>query len=297
MEEVSCSRASLEAGESLAGTAVAETTLWIVLEHTGGWGPKGVEDSALPDAVSKHLLAFTAAEPRARVQLVKRPERRAPGITLFLARATPGHSSLVRTTLACVEDLLAIDLSSWAKGAEPPGFVRVDEPLYLVCIHGRRDRCCAQRGMPVFSALSAKVGEAAWQTTHLGGHRFAATLVVLPAGVCYGRVEPDEMGALVEAHGQARMHSLHRVRGRCAFPSETQAAELSLREQLGEHAIEALTWLGNEADEAGVLVRFRHDVRGEEHRVRVTHKPLPAFPQSCGAKPKPGDALVTLTLR
>jgi hypothetical protein len=297
MPEDSCSHLSLQAGEPLAGTAAAETELWIVLEHSLAWGPKGLDDSGLPERVVKHVGAFVASQPRARFQLIRRPDRDGAERTLFLARGKPGALALWRTRLANVEDCAGVDLAAWAQGAEPAGFERVSEPLYLVCVHGRRDRCCAQRGMPVFNAFVASVGAAVWQTSHLGGHRFAATLLVLPEGICYGRVEAEEASALASAHARGQLHALHRVRGRCAYPSEAQAAEVALREQLGEQALDAVTWLGSDKQDDGVYIRLRHEPSGEEHRVRVTHQVLPPFPQSCGASHRPGDGLVALTLR
>ncbi|HEX6241758.1 MAG TPA: sucrase ferredoxin [Polyangiales bacterium] len=301
MQEETCSRLSLEAGEPLAGSA-AETEFWVVLEHQPAWGPKGLEDSGLPQAVVAHLGGFAKSQPRARVQLIRRPERGeaapgASGLALYLARGTQGALALWRTQLQRVEDSLELDLASWAQGAEPAGFSRMSEPLYLVCVHGRRDRCCAQKGMPVYSAFAAQVGDAVWQTSHLGGHRFAATLVVLPAGISYGRLEAGEASALIEAHARGRLHALDKLRGRCAYPAEAQAADVSLREQLREHALDAVRWLGSEQREDGVYVTLRHEPSAAEHTLRVTHRSTPPFPQSCGASHRPGDALIALGAR
>jgi hypothetical protein len=60
------------------------------------------------------------------------------------------------------------------------------EPLYLVCAHGRRDVCCARFGGPLARALSAAHPLQVWETTHVGGHRYAANLVILPHGLYYG---------------------------------------------------------------------------------------------------------------
>ena len=47
-------------------------------------------------------------------------------------------------------------------------------PIVLVCAHGRRDACCARLGPPLFDALAPHCPpDALWQSSHLGGHRFA----------------------------------------------------------------------------------------------------------------------------
>lgn len=294
--EPSCSTWSLQVGEPLAGSAAARTEFWIALEHDGPWGPKGADDSGLPAEVASHLTRFAKQEPRARVQLIRKPERSAQAPLLFLARGTPGASELLEGRLGRVDDVLAIDLSAWARGEAPPGFTLRVEPLYLVCVHGRRDRCCAQRGMPVYSALAALAPDSVFQTTHLGGHRFAATLVALPDGICYGRFEASEAEALIAAQRARRFHDLNRVRGRCAYEAEAQAAEVRLRQDLGELAFDALTLLSVERGEAdGVEVRFRHAASGAEHGVRVVKQALAPSAQSCGATPKPSEGLVALS--
>ena len=61
-----------------------------------------------------------------------------------------------------------------------------DARLYLVCTNGNRDKCCAKFGQPVYEQVARDVGESAWQTTHIGGHRFAATIMLLPTGDMFG---------------------------------------------------------------------------------------------------------------
>jgi hypothetical protein len=72
--------------------------------------------------------------------------------------------------------------------------------------------------------------EWAWQSTHVGGDRFAGNLVVLPEGVFYGRVEPAEVWPVLEAALDGRVHLPH-YRGRSCHGFAAQAAERAVREQ------------------------------------------------------------------
>jgi hypothetical protein len=293
-DDATCAAQSLHVGEPLAGTAVAETDLWIALEHPGPWGPKGLEDSALPAELVAQLRAFTARQPRARVQLIRKPERTGDERLLFLARGEPGAASSYRLTLDGLGALAAVDLDAWAAGAAPSAAQQSRRPLYLVCVHGKRDRCCAQRGMPVYSALTAIASDDVWQTTHLGGHRFAATLLVLPEGVCYGRLDAAEATALAAAHARGELYDVSRMRGRCAYASEVQAAEVALRQALGELRLDALRWLGAEQVASGVRVRFQHLPEQREHELEVRSAALPPAPSSCNGPLKPGQCFVAL---
>jgi hypothetical protein len=48
--------------------------------------------------------------------------------------------------------------------------------------------CCARLGVPLAQALAARHPGPVWETTPVGGHRFAANLVLLPHGLYYGPV-------------------------------------------------------------------------------------------------------------
>ena len=100
-------------------------------------------------------------------------------------------------------------------------------PQYFVCTNGQRDVCCARFGLPTYAALRERVGGRAWQTTHLGGHRFAPNVLTLPQAALYGRVQPadtDEFVDAVERNGLAAKW----LRGRTRYSPEVQAAEAAL---------------------------------------------------------------------
>ena len=158
MSELACSELSLAAGEPLAGTAVSHTDRWLVLQHTYAWGPKGVDDSGLPERVVQALSALGKRQPRLRVQLVRRPGQHEPPASTQLYCANTGETerALWSLELDAIDDLAALAagaLEPLLRGeCEPPG-VRERDPLYLVCVHGKRDRCCARLGLPVQSAF------------------------------------------------------------------------------------------------------------------------------------------------
>jgi hypothetical protein len=63
-----------------------------------------------------------------------------------------------------------------------------------------------------------------WSTTHVGGHRFAANLVLLPHGLYYGPV--DLAGAVAAISGYERgAIEVRRYRGRAGQPAAEQEAE------------------------------------------------------------------------
>ena len=130
-------------------------------------------------------------------------------------------------------------------------------------------------------ALEERWPELVWECSHVGGDRFAANVVVLPAGTYLGRVEPDEVARVVEELS-AGLLPAGRVRGRSSLPLPTQAAQAFAREALGRWGVGDLdlvrqegagpdAWrvrLGGHADGTGpeVEVVVRYDRRGDGER-------------------------------
>jgi len=220
---VSCSTLALAAGERLAGTATVARR-WLLLEVRGVWGREAVADTELEQEVRERLESWVAEEEASRVLFLRRPERREGPVAVFLARSDEGGGELRRLTLPSLRALPDADLDA----GNP-----VAEPILLVCAHGRRDPCCARNGPPVFEALSAHVpAERLWQSSHQGGHRFAANVLVLPVGLSLGRVRAEE-AATISADVAAGRIPLEYFRGRTIHSAEAQVAEATVRAELG----------------------------------------------------------------
>ncbi|HSD79495.1 MAG TPA: sucrase ferredoxin, partial [Solirubrobacteraceae bacterium] len=181
-----CSTRAAAAGEPLAGTAVADAR-WLLLEQPGPWAPKVPRGSDLEPRVAA-ALAERCEALGIRVGLLRRTAARAPDgpRACFLASTAREGPWLERHALPCPAAVLDLDLESLSAGRPTSAAARWDGPLYAVCTHGERDRCCARLGRALFRALSAARPDATWQTSHLGGHRFAPTLLHLPSGLSLG---------------------------------------------------------------------------------------------------------------
>ena len=82
-------------------------------------------------------------------------------------------------------------------------------PALLVCTHAERDPCCGTDGRALVDALAAAGVPDVWECSHLGGHRFAATALVLPTGYLYGHL--DSTARSRSARRSPRERSLRRV--------------------------------------------------------------------------------------
>jgi hypothetical protein len=272
-----CSDAAAAAEEQLIGTA-SQAEHWLLLEVRAGWGRDAVGDTQLPDDVRVRLNDWLETTPRSRVLFIRKPERRdGTPLTIFLAHVAEHGGGLRREEVERHEDLLELDLDTRGHDRSAP------VPLWLVCTHGRRDACCARLGTPVYEALRDRVpANALWQSSHQGGHRFAANVLVLPHGVQLGRVRPIDAERVVAELSKSVLPLLF-YRGRTIHSPAVQAADLAVREKLGAVHLTAIRYVGPTLDgeRHGFMTRIG------ELKVAVEERKGPSRPESCGAEPLP----------
>jgi hypothetical protein len=273
-----CSDISLAAGESLIATATTAEH-WLLVEVSGSW-PRDVSvDGALPAPAQAATTAWLERTPSSRLHFIRRPGREAGRSLAFVIHAAESSTDVRRIELGRPGDIAHVDL-------ERDGD-RIDHQLVLVCGHGTRDACCALRGVAVHAALAATLtgDEELWISSHQGGHRFAANVLVLPTGLQFGRIEPDE-APLVVARALSGKIELSRYRGRTCYPPAAQAAERAVREALELNDSGDLRLAAIE----GPLVRFRSS-DGSEHAATVEEVAGPSVAVSCGSEPEPQKGL------
>jgi len=276
-----CSSDSLAAGEELAGTAVS-TRHWLLLETNLPWGRKGLADTTEIPRLARARVEEAVAATGARLQLIRQPDGTdRTGIRVMGVQAAPGARGIRSMQLGNWDAVAQADLIGLIQGTagEPQS-----EPVALVCTHGRRDVCCARLGMPVYQAFRALIGAHAWQSSHLGGHRFAPTLVILPQGLQFGRVSADEVAPLWTAAQEGRVHKLDRLRGYTHLP---RVAQFAVHGWLGAHpdlpmsAIEVTSL--RVTGEGQTRVEGRVD--GQQIRMDVHERPMPSVRKKSCADP------------
>lgn len=271
------------ADQPMAGTAATDAG-FLLVEHPGPWGAKAVAESRLIPEETGTALAAEAAARGIRVQLIRRPgertERRAlgagghPTFRVFLAHPATGRLDV--QDLVARDELAGLDLDLAVRGAgwRP----HTAGPLLLVCTNGRRDACCAEFGRPVAQAVAERLPEETWETTHLGGHRFAVAALTLPDGMSYGRIDAESGVAIVEATRRGEVVPAF-LRGRTAYPPAVQAAEVALLERLDLVRADVLTLVAASTSGNTTTVTFAGDDGHLEVTVEAEEQP-PAR-QSC----------------
>jgi len=210
--------------ESSAASAPEASRAWLLIEHPGPW-PHEASGAAQPAPLAE--LVEAAEEFGLRVQMIRRPGRRQVGDvrSVFLGwTADPQPFLRYAEVSASAPELAERDLKELAAGIVPSFGEVWDDPVFLVCTHGKRSACCARFGAPLAQTLASRHPGQVWETTHVGGHRFAANLVILPHGLYYGPVGVGPAATAIGAYQRGSV-AVDRYRGRAGQAQADQEAE------------------------------------------------------------------------
>jgi hypothetical protein len=229
-----CADAARMRGEPLAASAVRYSR-FLLLEVPGPWGTSALEGRHMEPGTAR-LLADAASASGTHVLLIRRVGRLSAAsgagtgaMAWALADTSPGAECVRWGTWRDPAELLDLDLTAAFSGAAG---ATGSQRLALVCTNGKRDQCCAVRGRPVAAAIAA-AGWDTWECSHLGGHRFAATIMLLPTGDMFGCLDPDSAAAAMRRFDAGQLMLSH-YRGRCGQPVPVQAALHAAAVRLGE---------------------------------------------------------------
>lgn len=233
------------------GTASAGFS-WALLELPGAWGHSAFLQS--PNIIDPGLgraIVRRFETAKMRIAAIRRPGRRdpEPRWRWFVAHSREGSEALYGGAVNDPRDYLGIALDG------TDGTLMTD-PVVAICAHGKHDQCCAVRGRSACQAIADRYPEFTWECSHLGGDRFAATMLVLPEGLCYGRVDSADSAELVRLYLEGRLDNTL-LRGRTSLPHPVQAAQYFARAAYGDDRIASLSPLSVDKGEHRIRVKLR----------------------------------------
>jgi hypothetical protein len=248
-----CSDQSLARNDPMYGTASAGSS-WLMLELAGPWGHSAFLNSpAIIEPALGRAIVRRAEGAGMRIAAIRRHGRRSapPRWRWFVAHSQVGGETLYHGEVGDPREYL--DLALDGSDGQPAA-----DPLVAVCAHGKHDQCCAVRGRGAVAAIAAEYPELTWECSHLGGDRFAATMLVLPEGLCYGRVDLTDAANLVRLYLDGRLDNSF-LRGRTSLLHVVQAAQHFARAVSGDDRIDALGLLQVDAGDTTTRVVLDSD--------------------------------------
>ncbi len=299
------------AHEPLAGTA-PQKRAWLIIEQPGTWGEDALIESALPEGLGAELKKLQD-EWGIGVLLARRPDigaverRTTKRRRLWLAHTTPGGVRMRAGSLDDISDVLRWDWQAILRGELPPIGRRSLDPVLFVCTNGKKDTCCAKFGREIIDALrpDPELTGQIYECTHLGGHRFAATALLLPYGYIYGRLTVETAREVLSAAWKVEVQT-ELLRGRSALPQWAQVAEIAVRQQCNIRNADSLDVVALRSERpiaatiAGALqegdqVQVRH-LDGRAWDVALVEQEIAPRPTSCGDVAQAGHAITAYSV-
>lgn len=297
-----CSGLARDIGAPLAGTA-PQSRGWLLVAYSGPWTHKPWQDNAI-DPEAGATIARRGTRERIKPWFIRRHGTQyEPDARVFhwavvdgLTREIQWRPAATLGQIAAAEWLPEAPAGESAATASSPIFgasssteacrVNNDDLLYLVCTHGRRDQCCATLGRPVAAEAHRLRPQQTWECSHVGGHRLAGNLVVLPHGLYYGFVDQKDVAAVVAATENGLVYP-RLLRGSSLDSPPVQAAKSAIYQASHDHRIDSLraTAIKQLPDERW-MVHIEHSAGGQS-LVRVDRLAGPEAPESCNGDPVP----------
>ena len=249
-----CAEISLALNEPMPGTA-APTDVWLLLEYNASWAGK----ANVANTLDRDFLEWWLRVPamfeemglRTRQQFIRQPDVATKGVRFIISMVAPYGNETFQFQFTDYSEFMQFDWVALVDAPEKFGEARIFEPNYFVCTNGKRDICCARLGLKTYLQLRKFASKRVWQITHLGGHRFAPNVLVLPNPVMYGRVFADDVTKFV-MHVESGKLDIDKARGRPLYEPAAQAAEVYLLEQ-GFNGGELVGLRQNQGDDKDVF--------------------------------------------
>ena len=245
--------------EALLGTAVHAET-FILIETPQPWLKPALLSPGVPESLRQWLKSLLGPDSGVRVHLIANEQTQTQTqrrILIFRQATSPRHwpsrqnlsSTLVGGYRAwqlhaeTPEDMAATLSHFWQtpvwhqQSAERP--MEPTQRHLMICTHASHNECCGIYGYPFYREAIAQIkrlnlteSTQVWQISHIGGHRFAPTLIDFPQGRYYGNLNQSALLSLLNQRG-AIAPLLSTYRGWSLLPKPLQILEAELLSQYG----------------------------------------------------------------
>ena len=202
-----CSVLTQQFGEPLAGTAPYAEHFVFISWPKKYWQYEALEaKGGFPQGLKKWMKEQSKVNGKISILLVSRAGLGHYKADIFIYPGKWCYSNVLPEEIPTVlESHFRNDTaSSFSAG-------KFEHDQIFICTHGRHDKCCAKFGQELadkmrYHVLRQKVAVEVWESSHLGGHRFAATMIDFPTGRAYGRLRPEAIPNFLESRKQGLVY-------------------------------------------------------------------------------------------
>lgn len=237
MNNFFCAEASREAQEDLIGCAL-QRRYYILVECPPPWSFHPLDSKSLPSKLQALKAAVDEVSIALRLVFIYNRHLYKSGLTrLIIYQETAAYFPSYRKQEFLLSDIHeVVPIVERCIRGENLETEDTNTRDILICTHGSHDQCCAKYGNPFYQQAIATVAELSlpnvriWQSSHFGGHRFAPTMIDLPEGRYYGRLEQKSFVSILTRTGDIQcLKNVYRGSGILPWAVQVLERELILK--------------------------------------------------------------------
>jgi len=220
-----CSVLSRISAEPLAGTAPFARHFVFITWPKKYWQYEALEaKGGFPQGLKKWMKEQSEVNGKISIRLVSRAGLGQDKVEIYIYPEKYCYSNVLPSQIPAVLESYFRDGITTAFSPAP-----IEGEQIFICTHGRHDKCCAKFGQELadkmrYHVSRQKTAVEVWDSSHLGGHRFAATMIDFPTGRAYGHLSADELPNYLASRKAAQVYG-RAYRGSVFLSGLEQVAE------------------------------------------------------------------------
>ena len=220
-----CSVLSRNSAEPLAGSAPFARHFVFITWPKKYWQYEALEaKGGFPQGLKKWMKEQSVVNGKISIRLVSRAGLGQDKVEIYIYPEKYCYSNVLPSQIPAV-------LESYFRDGITTAFspAAIEGEQIFICTHGRHDKCCAKFGQELadkmrYHVSRQKTAVEVWDSSHLGGHRFAATMIDFPTGRAYGHLSADELPNYLASRKAAQVYG-RAYRGSVFLSGLEQVAE------------------------------------------------------------------------
>ena len=200
-----CSLMTRQIGEPLAGTAPFAKHFVLITWPKKYWQYEALESKGgFPEGLKEWMMTQSEISGKVTIRLVSRKGINNESTDIYIYPEKMHYSNVLPEEISGVLKSHFLDVCNPENSAK-----KIEKDHILVCTHGRHDKCCAKFGSQLAENLRDHLKDQqdnieVFDSSHLGGHRFAPTMIDFPSGRAYGHLTTEE----IPDYFESRKHGL-----------------------------------------------------------------------------------------
>ena len=220
-----CSVMTGQTGAPLAGTAPFAKHFVFITWPKKYWQYEALKSKGgFPEGLKEWMNSQSKISGKISIRLVSSKELTNESADIYVYPEKIYYSNILP------EEIIGVLMSHFLKKSNSENIAKsIERDLILVCTHGRHDKCCAKFGKELADNLRMQLKDQeenieVFDSSHLGGHRFAPIMIDFPSGRAYGQLTTEEIPNYFESRKEGMVYA-QAYRGSVFLPELLQVAE------------------------------------------------------------------------